>query len=156
MQAILDGASTETVTQVAHEIRRADKRSAAEKAIIDGISDFETVFKHQLYDVWSFPGLDPGFGKKWPGNIPASLIANALYYFTDPGDLVVDPMAGGGVALDVCKALGRECMASDIKPRVEENQEARHRQGTRTRHEGQGRARVLGSAVLDSQVGEVR
>ena len=68
------------------------------------------------YDVWNFPDLDDRFGKTCAGNIPAGLVFNLLYFFTSRGDLVVDPMAGGGVVGDVCKAMGRRCLMYDLKP----------------------------------------
>jgi hypothetical protein len=106
----------ETASRAAHETKRKAKATAAEAAIEQGVEDFTQQFKLQRFDVWTFAGLDPGYGKPWPGNLPASLVANVLYYFTDPGALVVDPMAGGGVTGDVCRALGRRCVMSDAKP----------------------------------------
>lgn len=67
-------------------------------------------------DVWNFSACDERFGKEYPGRIPGQIIQNILYYWTSPGDLIVDPMAGGGVTLDVCKSMDRECIAFDIKP----------------------------------------
>jgi len=69
-----------------------------------------------LYDVWNFSGRDKRFGLEYPGNIPAGIVLNALYYYTKQGDLVVDPMAGGGVTIDCCLAMGRKCRAYDITP----------------------------------------
>jgi hypothetical protein len=39
-----------------------------------------------------------------------------LHYYTTPGALVVDPMAGGGTTLDVCNSMGRRCLAYDLTP----------------------------------------
>jgi len=36
--------------------------------------------------------------------------------YTEPGELVLDPMAGSGTTLDVCREEGRECIAYDILP----------------------------------------
>jgi len=71
----------------------------------------------QVYDVWNFAGCDPGFGQEHPGRIPGQIVLNVLHYFTAPGDLVVDPMAGGGTTIDACRELGRHCVAFDIEPR---------------------------------------
>jgi DNA modification methylase len=35
---------------------------------------------------------------------------------TNEGDLVLDPMAGSGTTLDVCKRYNRKCIGYDIKP----------------------------------------
>jgi hypothetical protein len=51
----------------------------------------------RTWDVWNFIECDPRFGDEWPGRIPAQLVAHILYFFSEPGDLVLDPMAGGGV-----------------------------------------------------------
>jgi DNA modification methylase len=70
-------------------------------------------------DVWNFRLLheDERFGQKdYPGRTFAQLIFNTLYFFTEKGDLVVDPMAGGGVVGDVCKVMGRRCHMYDVNP----------------------------------------
>ena len=72
-------------------------------------------FKPTPYDVWSFRH-DRAFGIPHPGSIPPGIIAHTLYYFSQPGDLVVDPMAGGGTTLDICLAMGRRCLAYDLSP----------------------------------------
>ena len=61
-------------------------------------------------------GIDRAFGLPHAGSIPASIVAHLLHYYTEPGDLVVDPMAGGGTTLDVASAMQRRCLAYDIEP----------------------------------------
>ena len=56
---------------------------------------FTADFRPTPYDVWPFRH-DRAFGIPHPGSIPAAIIAHALHYYTPPGGLVVDPMAGGG------------------------------------------------------------
>ena len=46
-------------------------------------------------------------------------MAHTLYFFTEEGDLVLDPMAGGGVVPDVCLLFGRKCWAFDVATRPE-------------------------------------
>jgi len=70
----------------------------------------------RVYDIWNFTGIDYNFGIRYPGNIPAGIILNILYYYTKENDLVIDPMAGGGVTIDCCKHLNRRCLAYDIQP----------------------------------------
>lgn len=88
--------------------------------LLEATSDRELMealkIKLQLYDVWNFAECDSRFGQKYPGQIPGQLIANVLYYYTKQDDLVVDPMAGGGTTVDVCKKLKRRCYAYDLKP----------------------------------------
>jgi len=69
---------------------------------------------------WDFPrqsyGIFPKGDNKYPGVTPALIIYNMIWRYTDPGDLVVDPMAGSGTTLDVCKAEKRRCICYDISP----------------------------------------
>ncbi len=46
------------------------------------------------FNVWNFADADPRFGREYPGRIPGQSVANVLAYYTKPGDLVLDPMAG--------------------------------------------------------------
>jgi len=75
-------------------------------------------FSPCLYDVWRFEQRDPRFGKAdypW-GLIAGQIVQNLLHYYTDPKDLVLDPMAGSGTTLDVCRAMDRRCLAYDLAP----------------------------------------
>ena len=67
-----------------------------------------------FYDVWGFRERDTRLGKPYDGNIPGQIVMNVLYYYTKQGDLVVDPMAGGGVTVDTCLVMSRKCRAYDI------------------------------------------
>jgi DNA modification methylase len=44
---------------------------------------------------------------------------NLLYMYTQPWQIVVDPFAGGGSTIDVCKKRLRRYWASDRQPIVE-------------------------------------
>jgi len=70
---------------------------------------------------WDFPrqsyGLTPKGDNKYPGVTPALIVYNLIWRYTNPGDLVVDPMAGSGTTLDVCKEEKRRCICYDIAPR---------------------------------------
>ena len=73
----------------------------------------------RTWDHWYFNDLDQRFGDSWPGQIPAQLVAHTLFYFTKEGDLVFDPMAGGGVVPDTCLAFHRKCWSFDLVDRPE-------------------------------------
>ena len=94
-------AGTKTIHAAYKDLRRRDRFTAG--------------FRPTPYDVWPFRH-DRAYGLPHPGSIPAAIVAHTLHYFTAPGDLVVDPMAGGGTTLDVCQAMGRRCLAYDIHP----------------------------------------
>ncbi len=98
--AQLDG-GTKTVHAAYKDLRRRDR--------------FGSDFRPTPYDVWPFRH-DRAFGIPHPGSIPPALVAHALHYYTAPGALVVDPMAGGGTTLDVCQSMGRRCLAYDLHP----------------------------------------
>ncbi len=71
------------------------------------------------YDVWTFSERDPRLGVRAPGNIPGQIALNVLHRYTKQGDLVVDPMAGGGSTMDVCLVMNRKWRAYDINPNEE-------------------------------------
>jgi DNA modification methylase len=70
--------------------------------------------------LWDFPkqsyGKKPKGNNKYPGVTPAFIIWNLIQRYTQPGDLVVDPMAGSGTTIDVCKEEGRQVIGYDIAP----------------------------------------
>ena len=94
-------AGTKTIHAAYKDLRRRDRFSAG--------------FRPTPYDVWSFKH-DRAFGIPHPGSIPPGIVAHTLHYFTQPGATVVDPMCGGGTTLDVCRSMGRRCLAYDIHP----------------------------------------
>jgi ParB-like chromosome segregation protein Spo0J len=98
--AALD-AGTKTINAAYKDLRRRDR--------------FTTGFRPTPYDVWPFRH-DRAFGIPHAGTIPPSIVAHTLHYYTAPGALVVDPMAGGGTTLDVCESMGRRCLAYDLHP----------------------------------------
>jgi DNA modification methylase len=72
-------------------------------------------------NVWTFETPDPRFGKpNFKGRMPGQIIANALYYYTKPGDHVVDPFAGSGTIGDIIETLphfhDRKCKMYDADP----------------------------------------
>jgi DNA modification methylase len=57
-------------------------------------------------NVWTFETPDPRFGKpNFKGRISGQIVANALYYYSRPGDYVVDPFAGSGTLGDIIDTL---------------------------------------------------
>ncbi len=71
----------------------------------------------RTWDQWAWNDCDKRFGDEWPGRIPAQMIGHILCYFSKPNDLILDPMAGGGVTPDTCLAMGRRCWAFDMMDR---------------------------------------
>lgn len=93
--------------------------------------DEKTRFGFDLKErnIWSFDTPDPRFGKAgYKGRLPGQVVANALFYYTEPGWLVVDPMAGSGTTGDVISAVphfsNHTCRMYDIEPSDERIQRA--------------------------------
>jgi hypothetical protein len=90
-----------------------------EKSSNDSVSDQELFTDREIdirpYNTWGFE-RDNRFGLEYPGNLAAGIVLNTLYFYTEPGDLVVDPMAGGGVVGDCCYEVNRRCLMYDVKP----------------------------------------
>jgi site-specific DNA-methyltransferase (adenine-specific) len=53
---------------------------------------------------------------KHPTQKPLELALSLVSWFSDPGDVVVDPFAGAGTIPLACKLLGRSCVATEIDP----------------------------------------
>lgn len=87
---------------------------ARQRTDIELMADFG--YEPQIFTIWKFNGRDERFGMEHPGNIPAGIVFNVLYFWSVQGDLVIDPMAGGGVTIDVCKMMKRKCIAWDVNP----------------------------------------
>ena len=80
-------------------------------------------------NLWYFNSADPRFGKSYfRGRIAGQIVANALHYYTKPGDYIVDPFAGSGTLGDVIDKLeyfhDRKYKMYDLHPvddRIEKN-----------------------------------
>ncbi|MDQ3847368.1 MAG: methyltransferase domain-containing protein [Thermoproteota archaeon] len=70
--------------------------------------------------LWDHPRQNYGKyqkgSNKYAGVTPAFVIYNMIKRYTEQGDIVLDPMAGSGTTIDVCKEEGRRCIAYDISP----------------------------------------
>jgi len=78
-------------------------------------------FDRKERNVWSFDIPDPRFGQPGAkGRLPGQIMANALFYYTEPGWTVIDPMAGSGTTGDVIGTLpsfaDRKVRMYDIEP----------------------------------------
>ncbi len=70
-----------------------------------------------LYNVWTWGAKTAG--AEHFGNSEQTIVDNLLYMYTKPFDVVVDPFAGGGSTIEVCKKRLRRYWVSDRKPIVE-------------------------------------
>lgn len=93
-----------------------------QQTVADWLTDFgkSSIFgnppdSRQHFDVWSFQTAADS-NSSYFGRMPPQVVENLLWFYTNPGDIVVDPFAGGGTTIDVAKAMGRRVWASDRKP----------------------------------------
>jgi len=68
----------------------------------------------KMSDYWKFNKGIEYIGVEYPGMLWGQDIMNILYRFSNQGDLIIDPMAGGGSVVDICLIMGRRCLAFDI------------------------------------------
>jgi DNA modification methylase len=72
--------------------------------------------------LWDYPSQDYGESEQgqgrpgYKGATPSYIIWNLLQRYTQPKELVVDPMAGSGTTLDVARDLGRRALGYDVHP----------------------------------------
>ena len=74
----------------------------------------------QTTTLWEYPSQDYGReahgDKDYVGATPAWILWNLLRRYTRVGDVILDPMAGGGATLDVAKELSRIGRGFDLAP----------------------------------------
>jgi ParB/RepB/Spo0J family partition protein len=74
------------------------------------------------YTVWDFRYReDYGGNKDFHGNCSPQVVEQCVWRLTEQDDLVLDPMAGSGTSLDVCRKFNRKCIGYDIKPPADRN-----------------------------------
>jgi len=88
-----------------------------------GKSDFSDMDPKPIYNVWKKQTKTTGVSHF--GNSEPEWLENLMYLYTEPFDIVLDPFAGGGSTIDVCKKRGRRYFVSDRKPIVEREKEIR-------------------------------
>lgn len=82
-----------------------------------------TAFQVPVYNIWKEQKPPPGlthFGQTY-----VRWLDNLLYLYTNPFDIVVDPFAGSGSTIDLCKKRFRRYWVADRKPVVERENEIR-------------------------------
>ncbi|MGD9707402.1 MAG: DNA methyltransferase [Candidatus Delongbacteria bacterium] len=75
-------------------------------------------FKTERTTVWSFPqrGDWASHTPQYRGNWSPSVVRNIIELYSKEGDLVLDPMVGGGTTPVECYLTGRNSISSDINP----------------------------------------
>ena len=86
-------------------------------------AEHATDFDVPIYNIWKQQTKSEGSSHF--GNSETRWVDNLLYLYTEPFDIVVDPFAGGGSTIDVCKKRFRRYFVTDRKPIVEREKEIR-------------------------------
>jgi len=75
-------------------------------------------YKPEFTTLWSFPerGNWATHRPDYPGNFAPQVARNIIEMYSDPGEVVLDPMVGGGTTLIEAKLLGRNGIGCDINP----------------------------------------
>jgi cell division protein FtsB len=55
----------------------------------------------------------------WEESTPAQVVEQIVAHWSGEGNVVLDPMAGSGTTVDVCKIMNRQAWCSDLSPRHE-------------------------------------
>ena len=71
-------------------------------------------FKPPIYNIWKQQSKTEGITHF--GNSEITFLDNLLYLYTKPFDIVIDPFAGSGSTIDLCKSRLRRYLVSDRKP----------------------------------------
>lgn len=74
----------------------------------------EAPASRQHFDIWQFSKSNSD--STYFGQMPPQVVENLLWFYTEPGQVVFDPFAGGGTTIRVAKEMGRRVWSSDIAP----------------------------------------
>jgi len=95
----------------------------------NGSTNLQNSAKHEVdftapqKNVWTEQDKTPHLD--FPGSTEPRWLDNLLYFYTKPFDIVIDPFAGSGSTIEVCKQRLRRYWVSDRKPLPERTHEIR-------------------------------
>ena len=111
------GITKQAVNLICQETASLPKLDKPSKAAADHATDFAV----PIYNVWRFK--ERSDQSSHFGNTEVKVVDNLLYLYTSPFDVVLDPFAGGGSTIDICKKRFRRYFVSDRKPIIEREKE---------------------------------
>jgi DNA modification methylase len=84
---------------------------------VDGEPKEQKIRNRQIsqYAVWDTSNEKPT-GSKHPAAFPEGLVSRVIEIYTDPGDIVLDPFAGGGTVAVVAKRMDRRFIVIEKEP----------------------------------------
>lgn len=113
------GAPQQTIADVLTEFGDIAKLGKSDRAAAEHATDFEV----PIYNIWKQQKKTNETNHF--GNSEVRWVDNLLYLYTDPFDVVIDPFAGGGSTINICRKRFRRYYVSDRKPIVEREKEIR-------------------------------
>ena len=117
--AEVTGASKADVSGVCSKMAGLPNLNKVDQSAAEHATDFTP----PIYNIWK--QQEKTNGSSHFGNSEVRWVDNLLYLYTKPFDIVLDPFAGGGSTIEVCKKRFRRKMFSDHKPIVERETEIR-------------------------------
>jgi hypothetical protein len=111
--------SRQTVDAILPEMADLPKLAKPDQSAASHATDFDP----PIYNIWKQQEKTSGI--KHFGNSEVRWVDNLLYLYTQPFDVIVDPFAGGGSTIDICKKRFRRYWVADRKPIVEREKEIR-------------------------------
>lgn len=113
------GCDEKTVREVIGESAELPKLRKVDQSSAEHATDFDP----PIYNIWKQQEKSAGSGHY--GNSEVRWLDNLLYLYTQPFDVVIDPFAGGGSTIDLCRKRFRRYFASDRTPIVEREKDIR-------------------------------
>lgn len=114
-----EGMTEEAVRLITQESADLQKLGKSDRARAEHATDFDA----PIYNIWK--QQEKTAGSNHFGNSEVRWLDNLLYLYTQPFDVVVDPFAGGGSTIDLCRKRLRRYFVSDRKPIVEREKDIR-------------------------------
>lgn len=110
-----------TQAEIAKSIPNGDLAilNKSDRAAAEHATDFDP----PLYNIWK--QQEKSKGSDHFGNSEVRWLDNLLYLYTSPFDVVMDPFAGGGSTIDLCRKRFRRYFVSDRKPIIERAKDIR-------------------------------
>lgn len=106
-----EGMDRSSVKDISGENADLQKLPKSDRARAEHATEFDV----PIYNIWK--QQEKSAGSSHFGNSEVRWLDNLLYLYTQPFDVVVDPFAGGGSTIDLCKKRLRRYFVSDRKGR---------------------------------------
>ena len=114
-----EGVKQQAIDQILQKMAGLPNLVKSDQAKAEFADDFDI----PIYNIWKFKKKSNKSGHY--GNTEQVILDNLLYLYTQPFDVVVDPFAGGGSTIDICKKRFRRRFISDRLPIPEREKEIR-------------------------------